>query len=167
MFLKVVFSFILIFGKYINLIEDGRMDARSFCFDIKIFLILKKFLIMKYFIFIITLFTFISCDPGYAYYISNNSEKDIYVITKPPIKVYDKNIYGRELDSAIIKPKETFRIFGSIGYGGGEDSFPFHQIIINKENDSIVLKDKSEINKIFNQNRKKKIFSATYTLYVN
>ena len=122
---------------------------------------------MKYFIFIITLFTFISCDPGYAYYISNNSEKDIYVITKPPIKEYDKNIYGRELDSAIIKPKETFRIFGSIGYGGGEDSFPFHQIIINKENDSIVLKDKSEINKIFNQNRKKKIFSATYTLYVN
>ena len=130
-------------------------------------LILKKFLIMKYFIFIITLFTFISCDPGYAYYISNNSEKDIYVITKPPIKVYDQNFYGRELDSAIIKPKETFRIFGSIGYGGGEDSFPFHQIIINKENDSIVLKDKSEINKIFNQNRKKKIFSATYTLYVN
>lgn len=122
---------------------------------------------MKYFIFIITLFTFISCDPGYAYYISNNSEKDIYVITKPPIKVYDQNIYGRELDSAIIKPKETFRIFGSIGYGGGEDSFPFHQIIINKENNSIVLKDKSEINKIFNQNRKKKIFSATYTLYVN
>ena len=122
---------------------------------------------MKYFIFIITLFTFISCDPGYAYYISNNSEKDIYVITKPPIIVYDKIIYGRELDSAIIKPKETFRIFGSIGYGGGEDSFPFHQIIINKENDSIVLKDKSEINKIFNQNRKKKIFSATYTLYVN
>ena len=122
---------------------------------------------MKYFIFIITLFTFISCDPGYAYYISNNSEKDIYVITKPLIKVYDKNIYGRELDSAIIKPKEKFRIFGSIGYGGGEDSFPFHQIIINKENDSIVLKDKSEINKIFNQNRKKKIFSATYTLYVN
>jgi hypothetical protein len=113
---------------------------------------------MKYFIFIITLFTFISCDPGYAYYISNNSEKDIYVITKPPIKVYDKNIYGRELDSAIIKPKETFRIFGYIGYGGGEDSFPFHQIIINKENDSIVLKNKSEINKIFNQNRKKKIF---------
>ena len=147
MFLIVVFSFILIFGKYINLIEDGSMVARSFCFDIKIFLILKKFLIMKYFIFIITLFTFISCDPGYAYYISNNSEKDIYVITKPPIKVYDKNIYGRELDSAIIKPKETFRIFGSIGYGGGEDSFPFHQIIINKENDSIVLKDKSEINK--------------------
>ncbi len=122
---------------------------------------------MKYFIFIITLFTFISCDPGYAYYISNNSEKDIYVYTNPPIKVYDQNFYGRELDSAIIKPKETFRIFGSIGYGGGEDSFPFHQIIINKENDSIVLKDKSEINKIFNQNRKKKIFSATYTLYVN
>ena len=27
--------------------------------------------------------------------------------------------------------------------------FLFHQIIINKENDSIVLKDKSEINKIF------------------
>ena len=45
---------------------------------------------MKYFIFIITLFTFISCDPGYAYYISNNSEKDIYVYTNPPIKVYDK-----------------------------------------------------------------------------
>ena len=122
---------------------------------------------MKYFIFIIILFTFISCDPGYAYYISNNSEKDIYIYTNPPIRVYDKNIYGRELDSAIIKPKETFRIFGYIGYGGGEDSFPFHQIIINKENDSIVLKDKSEINKIFNQNRKKKIFSATYTLYVN
>ena len=122
---------------------------------------------MKYFIFIITLFTFISCDPGYAYYISNNSEKDIYVYTNPPIKVYDKNIYGRELDSAIIKPKETFRIFGSIGYGGGEDSFPFHQIIINKENDSIVLKDKSEINKIFNQNRKKRLFSTSYTIIVN
>ena len=60
---------------------------------------------MKYFIFIITLFTFISCDPGYAYYISNNSEKDIYVYTNPPIKVYDQNFYGRELDSAIIKPK--------------------------------------------------------------
>ena len=122
---------------------------------------------MKYFIFIITLFTFISCDPGYAYYISNNSEKDIYVITKPPIKVYDKNIYGRELDSAIIKPKETFRIFGSIGYGGGEDSFPFHQIIINKENDSIVLKDKSEINSKFNQNKKKRLFSTSYTIIVN
>ena len=122
---------------------------------------------MKYFIFIITLFTFISCDPGYAYYISNNSEKDIYVITKPPIKVYDKNIYGRELDSAIIKPKETFRIFGSIGYGGGEDSFPFHQIIINKENDSIVLKNKSEINSKFNQNRKKRLFSTSYTIIVN
>ena len=122
---------------------------------------------MKYLFWLLAIFTIISCDPGYAYYVSNNSEKDIYVITKPPIKVYDKNIYGRELDSAIIKPKETFRIFGSIGYGGGEDSFPFHQIIINKENDSIVLKDKSEINKIFNQNRKKKIFSATYTLYVN
>lgn len=123
---------------------------------------------MKYFIFIITLFTFISCDPGYAYYISNNSEKDIYVYTNPPIKVYDKSINRTKLiDSATIKPKETFRIFGYIGYGGGEDSFPFHQIIINKENDSIVLKNKSEINKIFNQNRKKKIFSATYTLYVN
>ena len=126
-----------------------------------------KIKIMKYLFWLLAIFTIISCDPGYAYYISNNSEKDIYVITKPPIKVYDKNIYGRELDSAIIKPKETFRIFGYIGYGGGEDSFPFHQIIINKENDSIVLKDKSEINKIFNQNRKKKIFSATYTLYVN
>jgi len=122
---------------------------------------------MKYFIFIITLFTFISCDPGYAYYISNNSEKDIYVITKPPIKVYDQNFYGRELDSAIIKPKETFRIFGSIGYGGGEDSFPFHQIIINKENDSIVLKNKSEINSKFNQNRKKRLFSTSYTIIVN
>lgn len=122
---------------------------------------------MKYFIFIITLFTFISCDPGYAYYISNNSEKDIYVYTNPPIKVYDKNIYGRELDSAIIKPKETFRIFGSIGYGGGEDSFPFHQIIINKENDSIVLKNKSEINSKFNQNRKKRLFSTSYTIIVN
>ena len=122
---------------------------------------------MKYLFWLLAIFTIITCDPGYAYYVSNNTEKDIYVITKPPIKVSDKNIYGRELDSAIIKPKETFRIFGSIGYGGGEDSFPFHQIIINKENDSIVLKDKSEINKIFNQNRKKKIFSATYTLYVN
>lgn len=122
---------------------------------------------MKYFIFIITLFTFISCDPGYAYYISNNSEKDIYVITKPPLKVYDQNFYGRELDSAIIKPKETFRIFGSIGYGGGEDSFPFHQIIINKENDSIVLKNKSEINSKFNQNRKKRLFSTSYTIIVN
>lgn len=122
---------------------------------------------MKYLFWLLAIFTIISCDPGYAYYISNNSEKDIYVYTNPPIKVYDQNFYGRELDSAIIKPKETFRIFGSIGYGGGEDSFPFHQIIINKENDSIVLKDKSEINKIFNQNRKKKIFSATYTLYVN
>ena len=113
---------------------------------------------MKYFIFIITLFTFISCDPGYAYYISNNSEKDIYVITKPPIKVYDQNFYGRELDSAIIKPKETFRIFGSIGYGGGEDSFPFNKIRIKKNNDSIVLKNKSEINSKFNQNRKKRLF---------
>jgi hypothetical protein len=122
---------------------------------------------MKYFIFIITLFTFISCDPGYAYYISNNSEKDIYIYTNPPIRVYDKNIYGRELDSAIIKPKETFRIFGSIGYGGGEDSFPFHQIIINKENDSIVLKDKSEINSKFNQNKKKRLFSTSYTIIVN
>ena len=122
---------------------------------------------MKYLFWLLAIFTIISCDPGYAYYVSNNTEKDIYVITKPPIKVYDQNFYGRELDSAIIKPKETFRIFGYIGYGGGEDSFPFHQIIINKENDSIVLKDKSEINKIFNQNRKKKIFSATYTLYVN
>ncbi len=122
---------------------------------------------MKYFIFIITLFTFISCDPGYAYYISNNSEKDIYVYTNPPIKVYDQNFYGRELDSAIIKPKETFRIFGSIGYGGGEDSFPFHQIIINKENDSIVLKNKSEINSKFNQNRKKRLFSTSYTIIVN
>ena len=122
---------------------------------------------MKYFIFIITLFTFISCDPGYAYYISNNSEKDIYVITKPPIKVYDQNFYGRELDSVIIKPKETFHIFGSIGFGGGEDSFPFQQITIYKEKDSIFLKDKSEINKIFNQNRKKIFFSATYTLNVN
>ena len=122
---------------------------------------------MKYFIFIITLFTFISCDPGYAYYISNNSEKDIYVITKPPIKVYDKNIYGRELDSAIIKPKETFRIFGSIGYGGGEDSFPFNKIHIKKNNDSIVLKNKSEINSKFNQNRKKRLFSTSYTIIVN
>ena len=52
-------------------------------------------------------------------------QKKYLLITKPPIKVYEKNIYGRELDSAIIKPKETFRIFGSIGYGGGEDSFPF------------------------------------------
>ena len=42
MFLKVVFSFILIFGKYINLIEDGRMDARSFCFDIKNILNFKE-----------------------------------------------------------------------------------------------------------------------------
>ena len=122
---------------------------------------------MKYFIFIITLFTFISCDPGYAYYISNNSEKDIYIYTNPPIRVYDKNIYGRELDSAIIKPKETFRIFGSIGYGGGEDSFPFHQIIIKKNNDSIVLKNKSEINSKFNQNRKKRLFSTSYTIIVN
>jgi hypothetical protein len=122
---------------------------------------------MKYFIFIITLFTFISCDPGYAYYISNNSEKDIYVYTNPPIRVYDKNIYGRELDSAIIKPKETFRIFGYIGYGGGEDSFPFNKIHIKKNNDSIVLKNKSEINSKFNQNRKKRLFSTSYTIIVN
>jgi hypothetical protein len=31
-------------------------------------------------------------------------------------------IFIVKLDSAIIKPKETFRIFGSIGCG--EDSFP-------------------------------------------
>ena len=122
---------------------------------------------MKYFIFIITLFTFISCDPGYAYYISNNSEKDIYVITKPPIKVYDKNIYGRELDSAIINPKETFIIYSNIGGGGGEESFPFNKIRIKKNNDSIVLKNKSEINSKFNQNRKKRLFSTSYTIIVN
>ena len=119
---------------------------------------------MEYLFWLLAIFSIISCDPGYAYYISNNSEKDIYVYTNPPIKVYDQNFYDRELDSGIIKPKETFRMFGSIGYGGGEDSFPFHQIIINKENDSIVLKNKSEINSKFNQNRKKRLFSTSYTI---
>ena len=57
---------------------------------------------MKYFIFIITLFTFISCDPGYAYYISNNSEKDIYVYTNPPIKVYDKSINRTKLIELVV-----------------------------------------------------------------
>jgi hypothetical protein len=100
---------------------------------------------MKYFIFIITLFTFISCDPGYAYYISNNSEKDIYVYTNPPIKVYDKSINRTKLiDSATINPKETFIIYSNIGGGGGEESFPFKKIRIKKNNDSIVLKNKSE-----------------------
>ena len=134
----------------------------------KIFLILKKFLIMKYFIFIITLFTFISCDPGYAYYISNNSEKDIYVYTNPPIKVYDKSINRTKLiDSATINPKETFIIYSNIGGGGGEESFPFKKIRIKKNNDSIVLKNKSEINSKFNQNRKKRLFSTSYTIIVN
>ena len=65
---------------------------------------------MKYLFWLLAIFTIISCDPGYAYYVSNNTEKDIYVITKPPIKIYDKNIYGRELDSAIIKPKISAKI---------------------------------------------------------
>ena len=131
-------------------------------------LILKKFLIMKYFIFIITLFTFISCDPGYAYYISNNSEKDIYVYTNPPIKVYDKSINRTKLiDSATINPKETFIIYSNIGGGGGEESFPFNKIHIKKNNDSIVLKNKSEINSKFNQNRKKRLFSTSYIIIVN
>ena len=122
---------------------------------------------MKYLFWLLAIFTIISCDPGYAYYISNNSEKDIYVITKPPIKVYDKNIYGRELDSAIINPKETFIIYSNIGGGGGEESFPFNKIRIKKNNDSIVLKNKSEINSKFNQNRKKRLFSTSYTIIVN
>ena len=123
---------------------------------------------MKYFIFIITLFTFISCDPGYAYYISNNSEKDIYVYTNPPIKVYDKSINRTKLiDSATINPKETFIIYSNIGGGGGEESFPFKKIHIKKNNDSIVLKNKSEINSKFNQNRKKRLFSTSYTIIVN
>ena len=122
---------------------------------------------MKYFIFIITLFTFISSDPGYAYYISNNSEKDIYVITKPPIKVYDKSINRTKLiDSATINPKETFIIYSNIG-GGGEESFPFKKIRIKINNDSIVLKNKSEINSKFNQSRKKRLFSTSYTIIVN
>jgi hypothetical protein len=50
-------------------------------------------------------------DPGYAYYISNNSEKDIYVYTNPPIKVYDKILIDKLIDSATIKPKETFNLF--------------------------------------------------------
>ena len=123
---------------------------------------------MKYLFWLLAIFTIISCDPGYAYYISNNSEKDIYVYTNPPIKVYDKSINRTKLiDSATINPKETFIIYSNIGGGGGEESFPFNKIRIKKNNDSIVLKNKSEINSRFNQNRKKRLFSTRYTIIVN
>ena len=121
---------------------------------------------MKYLFWLLAIFTIISCDPGYAYYISNNSEKDIYVYTNPPIKVYDKSINRTKLiDSVTINPKETFIIYSNIG--GGEESFPFNKIRIKKNNDSIVLKNKSEINSKFNQNRKKRLFSTSYTIIVN
>jgi len=51
--------------------------------------------------------------------------------------------------------------------GGTEESFPYHKIIIKKENDSVVLKNKTEINSQFNLNRKWKVFSTSYTIDVN
>lgn len=122
---------------------------------------------MKYLILIFSTITIISCDPGYAYYINNNTEKDICIFTKPSIKVYDQNFKASELDSAIIRPNENFRIYSSIGSGGSEESFPFEKILIKKNNDSTILKNKSEINSKFNQNRKKRLFSTTYTIIVN
>jgi methylmalonyl-CoA mutase cobalamin-binding subunit len=66
----------------------------------------------------------------------------------------------------LLKEKgcEHIKLFGG---GGGEESFPFKKIRIKKNNDSIVLKNKSEINSKFNQNRKKRLFSTSYTIIVN
>jgi hypothetical protein len=96
-----------------------------------------------------------------------------------PIQILDHIYYRDEassetnkfriasIDSATINPKETFIIYSNIGGGGGEESFPFKKIRIKKNNDSIVLKNKSEINSKFNQNRKKRLFSTSYTIIVN
>ena len=108
-----------------------------------------------------------SCDPGYAYLINNKSENNIYVFTNPPMKIYDKTSIAIEKESVMIKPQESFRIYSSIGFGGSEDSFPYDKILIMKEKDSIILKNKSEINTKFNKNIDKKGFSRTYNVYIN
>lgn len=51
----------------------------------------------------------VSCDPVYAYIINNNSEKEVYVFTEPPIKKYyyaDSKIDSILYDSILIKPKK-------------------------------------------------------------
>lgn len=122
---------------------------------------------MKSLVILLIALLLISCDPGYAYLIKNNTEKNITVFAEPPIKTWENPLSPKEHHSVIIKPQETFHIFGSIGSGGAEDSFPFQKIVIRKENDSILLRNKSEINQKFNLNRKRKLFGTSYTIFVN
>ncbi len=124
---------------------------------------------MKYIILFISLFTVISCDPGYSYIINNNSEKDIYVFTEPNYKkyFYQSKLDSILYDSILIKAKENFSVYSAIGWGGSEKSFPYQKIKIKKDDDSIILKNSSEINSKFNLNRKKKLFNTSYTIEVN
>ena len=123
---------------------------------------------MKYIFLLISIFTVISCDPGYSYIINNSSEKDIYVFTEPNYKkyFYQSKLDSILYDSIVIKAKENFSIYRAIGWGGSEESFPYQKIKIKKDNDSIILNNKAEINSKFNLNRKKKLFSTLYTIEV-
>ncbi|WDF46205.1 hypothetical protein PQ459_15005 [Chryseobacterium sp. KACC 21268] len=123
---------------------------------------------MKYIFLLISIFTVISCDPGYSYIINNNSEKDIYVFTEPNYKkyFYESKLDSIFYDSIVIKAKKNFTIYSAIGWGGSEESFPYKKIKIKKDIDSIILNNKPEINSKFNLNRKKKLFSTLYTIEV-
>jgi len=120
---------------------------------------------MKYIFSFFSILLLISCDPGYSYIINNNSEKDIYVFTKPNYKkiYYHPKLDSVSYDSILIKSKENFIIYSHIGWGGNEESFPYHIILVKKEKDSILLKNKSEINTEFNLNRKWRVFHNTYS----
>ncbi len=124
---------------------------------------------MKYIFSFFSILLLISCDPGYSYIINNNSEKDIYVFTKPNYKNfhYHPKLDSISYDSILIKSKDNFTIYSHIGWGGNEESFPYQKIIIKQNKDSAVFKNKTEINSKFNLNRKKKLFYTTYTIEVN
>ena len=119
---------------------------------------------MKYIFLFFLIVTMTSCDPGYSYIVNNNSDKELVVFLEPSYKKYfsDLKLDSISSDSVLIQPKDNFIIYSHIGWGGNEESFPYHKILIKKENDSMLLKNKSEINTKFNLNRKWRVFSTTY-----
>jgi hypothetical protein len=110
---------------------------------------------MKNKIIILSLFFFISCDPGYRVLIENKSNQDIYVRTNPSIESYlafkdsyydsiiSKKINSNDDSIAVyrVKPEENIELFGHIGKQPSSNDFLYKTVKIIKGIDTIKINE--------------------------
>jgi hypothetical protein len=102
--------------------------------------------------------SFVSCEPGYGFYIRNNKNSDLILKTRPSIEsLYpEKSAYydsiltykvseKQGLSIYRVKPYDSLRIHGNIGSMTSKDQIPFDYIEIIQDNDTVILNGKQEI----------------------